>query len=77
MLITIVDNIDLNKAYSFLETPDAGAVNLFVGTVRNQTKGKEVLKLVFEAYETMALKEMTLIAEEAKKKWPLTKVLMV
>ena len=77
MLITIVDNIDLNKAYSFLETPDAGAVNLFVGTVRNQTKGKEVLKLVFEAYETMALKEMTLIAEEAKKKWPLAKVLMV
>jgi molybdopterin synthase catalytic subunit len=77
MLIKIVDDIDLNDAYSYLGTTDCGAVNLFVGTVRNQTKGKEVVKLIFEAYETMALKEMTRIAEEAKTKWPLAKVLVV
>ena len=77
MLITIVENIDLDEAYKYLETTETGAVNLFVGTVRNQTKGKEVVKLVFEAYESMALKEMTRIAESAKKRWPLAKVLMV
>jgi molybdopterin synthase catalytic subunit len=77
MLITIVDNIDINEAYSYLETEDAGAVNVFVGTVRNQTKGKEVIKLEFEAYEAMAIKEMTRIAEDAKAKWPLAKVLIM
>jgi molybdopterin synthase catalytic subunit len=76
-LIKIVDNIDLNEAYGHLQTADAGAVNLFVGTVRNQTKGKEVVKLIFEAYEAMALKEMTLIADKAKAAWPLAKVTMI
>jgi molybdopterin synthase catalytic subunit len=58
MLIKIVDNIDLNEAYAYLQSPVSGAVNLFVGTVRNHSHGKDVIKLVFEAYEGMALKEM-------------------
>ena len=29
---------------------EVGGVVVFVGTVRNQTKGKRVLKLEFEAY---------------------------
>src|SRR4051794_22141084 len=74
MLIEIVENIDLNEAYNYLQAPETGAVNFFIGTVRNQTKGKEVVKLVFEAYEPMALKEMRKLAEQAKNQWPLEKL---
>jgi len=77
MLITIVNTIDINDAYDFLQSDETGAINLFVGTVRNHTKGREVVKLVFETYEPMAIKEMTKLAEEAKRKWPVNKVVMI
>ena len=35
-----------------------GGECFFVGTVRNKTKGRKVTKLYFEAYESMALKEL-------------------
>lgn len=47
----------------------AGGTTVFVGTVRNMTKGKRVLRLEFEAYVPMAVKEMNKIAEEIVKKW--------
>lgn len=74
--ITIVDAVDLNASYQFLESAEAGAVNLFIGTVRNHAQGKKVEKLVFEAYEPMALKEMNRIAEQAIKLWPINKLVM-
>lgn len=77
MLIRLVEHIDLNEAYSFLGTPEAGAVNLFVGTVRNHAKGKAVLQLDFEAYEPMAVKQMQKIAAQALEKWPLYKIAMI
>jgi molybdopterin synthase catalytic subunit len=77
MLIKIVDNIDLNEAYAYLQSPVSGAVNLFVGTVRNHSHGKDVIKLVFEAYEAMALKEMHKIAEAAQSRWQLDKVAII
>ncbi|MCB0497492.1 MAG: molybdenum cofactor biosynthesis protein MoaE [Cyclobacteriaceae bacterium] len=55
-------------------SPNGGAVNVFIGTVRNSTKGKEVVRLEFEAYEPMATKELTKIAEDAKQRWPILKV---
>ena len=53
-----------------------GAVDIFVGTVRNQTKGKAVVRLEFEAYVPMALKEMEKIAWRAKEQWPIEKMLV-
>ncbi len=47
----------------------AGGLTVFVGTVRNQTQGKKVLKLEFEAYAPMAIAEMKKIAEEAVHRW--------
>lgn len=75
--IKIVDQIDLNEAYSCLAVPEAGAINLFVGTVRNHAHHKGVTKLAFEAYEPMAIKEMEKLATLAEAKWPLSKLLMV
>ena len=64
MLIKIKDTIHVEEAYNYLQSPVCGAVNLFIGTVRNFSKNKKVTKLVFEAYEAMAVKEMEKIAQE-------------
>ena len=42
---------------------------MFVGTVRNQTKGKRVVRLEFEAYGPLAEKEMRKIADSVVDKW--------
>jgi len=57
-------------------SPECGGIDVFVGTVRNATKGKEVMSLEFEAYESMALSEMKKIAEAAAAKWPVHKILI-
>ena len=62
------------ECLDFVDHPRAGASNLFVGKVRNHSKGKGVFKLEFEAYEKMAFAEMQKIAEEALRKWPVEKI---
>lgn len=57
-------------------SPQSGGIDVFIGTVRNSTKGKVVVRLDFEAYEPMALKEMEKIAAQAFEKWPVQKLLI-
>jgi len=57
-------------------SPQSGGIDVFIGTVRDATKGKRVLRLGFEAYEPMALKEMEKIAAQAFDKWPVQKLLI-
>ncbi|AMM51925.1 molybdenum cofactor biosynthesis protein MoaE [Rufibacter sp. DG15C] len=77
MLIKIVDEVEVQEAYQYLQDPGAGGIDLFVGTVRNHAQGKEVVKLVFEAYAPMALKEMQKLAQQAQQQWPITKLVML
>jgi molybdopterin synthase catalytic subunit len=51
-----------------------GAVVTFIGTVRNNSEGKRVLYLEYEAYPEMAKKKLEEIAAEAKNKWPIEEV---
>lgn len=68
--------LDAQAILKEVETPAGGAVNVFIGTVRNSTKNKKVVKLEFEAYEPMATKELTKIVEKAFEQWPLIKVVV-
>lgn len=52
-----------------VEGPDAGAVVVFLGTVRNNTDGRPVTRLEYEAYPPMAEKKMAEIAQEVAQKW--------
>ncbi len=56
--------------------PESGGIDVFLGTVRNATKGKRVVRLEFEAYKSMAIKEMEKIADQAFDKWPAQKILI-
>lgn len=60
-----------------VEAPDAGAVVLFFGTVRNNTDSRAVTCLEYEAYPPMAEKKMAEIAEEISQKWGIHRVAMI
>jgi molybdopterin synthase catalytic subunit len=62
------------QCINFVGSHSAGAIDLFIGTVRDNTQGKRVLRLDFEAYEPMAIKEMQKIADQAKARWPVEKI---
>ncbi len=74
-VITITDQpLDINQITQLAHSPEAGAVNLFVGTVRANTQKKKVVRLEYEAYEPMAVSEIQKICEAAKLKWPIRKI---
>ena len=52
----------------------AGAITTFIGTVRELTKGKRTLFLIYEAYEAMAVKKLEQIGAEIEERWQGTKV---
>ncbi len=75
--IKILDEpLQIQSCIEWVMAPETGGINVFIGTVRNATKGKNVIRLEFEAYESMALSEMHKIAKDVFKKWPLQKVLI-
>ncbi|MCH2658198.1 MAG: molybdenum cofactor biosynthesis protein MoaE [Dehalococcoidia bacterium] len=45
-------------------TPSSGAIVVFEGIVRNLHQGRKVLHLEYEAYNTMALKQLELVGNE-------------
>jgi len=53
---------------------DAGGIATFVGTVRRQSRGRDVEYLEYEAYEEMAEPMLRALADELTKKHGLTKM---
>ncbi len=71
-MIEITQNpIDIQYVIKSAESADAGAVNVFIGTVRSKTGHRKVIRLEYEAYEPMAVLEIKKIIELAKDKWKL------
>jgi molybdopterin synthase catalytic subunit len=68
--------LNVQECARWVMSPESGGIDMFIGTVRNATKGKVVTRLEFEAYETMALREMEKIASQVVEKWPLQKILI-
>lgn len=76
-LVISENPIDVGSEYSFLCAPEAGGIDIFVGTTRKLTDGKETTRLVYECYPEMALREMRRLAEVAVAEWPIRRVCMV
>ena len=68
------DEIDLEGLRRRIQDPQAGAVLVFCGDVRNHSQEQDVSFLEYEAHERMALKQIKKIIEHAKQKWELHKV---
>jgi molybdopterin synthase catalytic subunit len=61
--------LSLTDIYTQADDPSNGAVVIMSGTVRNQTAGKAVICLEYQAYEPMALQVFYQIAADIRKKW--------
>lgn len=67
--------IDHDNIIAAITVPETGAVCLFSGMVRGQTRRDgqhlETASLEYEAYEPMALAKMRQVAAEIRQRWPL------
>jgi len=66
--------IDFTSLTEAVRSPAAGAVVLFLGTVREMTAGRQTVALDYDAYPEMALREMRRIVDESAGRWPLVRV---
>lgn len=74
-LFEIVDKpIDIEEVRRKVESRNAGAITVFIGTVREFTKGKKTLHLEYQAYPDMAIKMFEQISKEIQERWPEVKV---
>ncbi len=71
-----VSTLNVQECVDWVMSPETGGIDVFIGTVRNTTKGKAVVRLEFEAYDKMAIAEMEKIAQQAIAKWPIQKILI-
>lgn len=69
--------IALAELVDYVRDDAAGAVTTFLGTTRATNRGRNVLRLEYEAYAEMAAKEFEQIAREAAKRWEITRVAIV
>jgi molybdopterin synthase catalytic subunit len=68
------DPIDVQSIIDKVIQREAGAITTFIGTVRELTRGKKTLFLIYEAYESMAVKKLEQIGREIEERWPGAKV---
>lgn len=74
-LFEIVESpIDIEKVRKKVVCRNAGAITIFIGTVREMTKGKKTLYLEYQAYPSMAIKMFEQIAKEIQERWPEVKI---
>lgn len=66
--------IDIAALARAASSPAAGALVTFAGTTRQTNAGRQVMRLEYEAYEPMALREMHKLAREAGKRWPIVRI---
>jgi molybdopterin synthase catalytic subunit len=56
--------LSVDEVIANVRRPSAGGIATFVGVVRDESEGQAVTRLDYSAYDAMAKKEMTKIAEE-------------
>ncbi len=66
--------LSLDEAVREVRRDDAGAIATFIGTTRAHARGREVVRLEYEAFEGMAETTMAAIADELRARYALLEV---
>lgn len=61
--------LNIQEAYDFVSDPTHGAVDVFIGAVRNHHEGESVMGLTYDVHDALAQKIFTDIAMEAQAHW--------
>ena len=69
--------IDTSQVLADIKRGEDGAVVVFEGIVRNQTRGRKTLYLDYEAYEEMALRQMERLADQSLQQFHIRDVALV
>ncbi|MDH5723478.1 MAG: molybdenum cofactor biosynthesis protein MoaE [Alphaproteobacteria bacterium] len=68
--------LNIQDAYDFVSDPAHGAVDVFIGAVRNHHEGQSVQGITYDVHEDLAKKTFEDICAEARKKWGGLKIYM-
>ncbi|MDZ4689110.1 MAG: molybdenum cofactor biosynthesis protein MoaE [Planctomycetaceae bacterium] len=71
------DEIDYHAVTEAVRSHAAGAVVLFLGTVRELTAGRQTVSLNYDGYGVMATRTMQQLEVEACRRWPVVAVAIV
>jgi len=71
------DPIDSSKVLESVQSPEAGAMVLFLGTTREFTAGRQTESLDYESYGEMAVRKLEELEQQARQQWSLTEVTIV
>jgi molybdopterin synthase catalytic subunit len=63
--------LELAEVYGLADNGANGAIVLMSGMVRNQTGGRPVNFLEYQAYDPMALRVFEQVAKEVQERWPI------
>jgi molybdopterin synthase catalytic subunit len=66
--------LDVTAVEREVEDPGLGSRCTFIGTVRNESFGEPASHLEYEAYPSMAIRELRRIGEQAVLRWPQARV---
>lgn len=77
MILLTDHEIDTARVIRDTESPDAGALVLFLGTARRTTAGRVTEALEYECYAEMAEKKLAELETRAREKWPLQECVIV
>lgn len=77
MVALTTDPIDVASALTHLQSAQAGAIDFFLGVVRDNTQDRPVDRLDYEAYDRMALSEMQKIVADATARWPILRCVVI
>ena len=68
--------LDSQTGIAQVQSTQAGAVVLFLGTTREFTRGRQTLTLVYDGYREMAERELQRLETTASERWSLTACLI-
>ena len=77
MFRLVQQTIDIPLVTRSIQRPEDGALVVFEGVVRNNSNGKGVLYLEYDAYEPMALRKLEEIGALAKKEFEIRDIAIV
>ncbi len=68
---------DVESLRRQLSRPESGAIDLFLGVVRNHSDGRRVDRIEYTAYGPMAERQLSLIERAIRARWTVREVVLV
>jgi molybdopterin synthase catalytic subunit len=68
------DGLSVDEALAAVADPGAGGTCVFVGTVRDRSDAGDVTGLEYEAWDELAVRRLSELADELFERWPIARV---